>query len=39
MGAGQGLLVLRDRPYITAKNLDIGFRRVYSWYVNYVFTF
>ncbi|WP_143424412.1 outer membrane beta-barrel protein, partial [Helicobacter pylori] len=23
----------------TAKNLDIGFRRVYSWYVNYVFTF
>ncbi|WP_104748418.1 outer membrane protein [Helicobacter cetorum] len=26
-------------PFITAKNMDLSFRRVYSWYVNYVFTF
>ncbi|WP_033771709.1 outer membrane protein [Helicobacter pylori] len=31
--------MLKKNPYITAKNMDIGFRRVYSWYVNYVFTF
>ncbi|WP_104760694.1 outer membrane protein [Helicobacter cetorum] len=30
--------MLKD-PFITAKNMDLSFRRVYSWYVNYVFTF
>ncbi|OPG30562.1 outer membrane protein [Helicobacter pylori] len=37
--AGVKFPMLKKNPYITAKNLDIGFRRVYSWYVNYVFTF
>ncbi|AFI05951.1 outer membrane protein [Helicobacter cetorum] len=31
--------MLKKSPFITAKNMDLGFRRVYSWYVNYVFTF
>ncbi|CAK00465.1 outer membrane protein [Helicobacter acinonychis] len=37
--AGVKFPMLKKNPYITAKDLDMGFRRVYSWYVNYVFTF